>query len=170
MKFIFCLVFVFSAFISQAQVPHVDKVSGFSVYMPESWEGRKPKKGEFVFHSNNLEQTATYDVQVKTLKAGTSAEDCMAKIESELINEGWSDNYMQESKKSISGAVAVLYNADEVYGGTFSRTIRGVETVKVIFVYRKVQKAFITIQTCKKEEQGDLVPVYDIFYSTFRLL
>lgn len=171
MKNLICFgVFFLAAFAALAQIPYTDKAAGFAVYVPDSWEMVKPKKGEYVFHANNLEQTATYDVKIKTLKPGTTAEGCMAIIESDLINEGWSDNYMQESKKSIVGEIALLYNADEVYGGTFSRIKKDVETVKVIFVYRKGQKAFITVQTCKKEEQADLVPVYDVFYRSFRLL
>jgi len=41
---------------------------------------------------------------------------------------------------------------------------------QIVFVYKKGEYRYMTVQTCELEKMQELVPTYDVFYSSFKVI
>lgn len=162
----YTLVLAISAIAAGAQTVYSDEVAGFSVNIPDGWVHEKFEKGELALRCSGEEGTAFYDVNLKKLSEGQTAKQYMEYLESYMPDAGFSANFMPEENRQIDGSA---YGADEVYGGAYSKEKNGIQMGQIIFIYRKGAYAYMTIQTCELAKMQELVPVYDVFYGSFKL-
>jgi hypothetical protein len=145
-------------------------VIGYTLNIPDGWTSKAYEKGETVLECCDTSSGAYYNVAIKKLAEGVTAKDHLEYLESFMPASGYSENFMPEESRSVTGADAAAYNADDIYGGAYTKTKNGQEMVQMIFVYRKGQYAYLTIQTCHKDSLTQLQPTYGVFHNSFKLV
>jgi hypothetical protein len=158
------------AFNVQAQSVYTNETSGYSLMVPDSWMKEAHEKGELSFRAISENGTAYFDVNLKKLQDGITSRDHVTYLERFMEKVGYSKNFMPEESRSISGKDAKIYGADDIYAGAYTIEKDGTLMVQMVFVYRKGQYAYITVQTCPQSELEALQDQYNIFYKSFKLL
>ncbi|MBI3511695.1 MAG: hypothetical protein HY064_13620 [Bacteroidetes bacterium] len=149
---------------------YADSVAGFALNIPAGWDQQSFDKGETAFRSSNADGTGIFDVNLKKLDEGVTAKQHLEYLESFMPAAGFSKNFMSEESRSITGADAAAVGADDIYGGAYTIDKNGVTMVQMIFVYRKGRYAYITVQTCPKDQLKDLQPSFAVFYDSFHII
>jgi hypothetical protein len=169
-KLNFLLFFFLVVFFAQAQTPYTDSQSGFTLTVPEGWTYESFESGEMAFRAIDSTRTAYYDVNLKKLEAGVTAKAHMEYLESFMQKAGYSQNFLPEKDRDIRGNEAKAYNADDIYAGAYTIEKSGIVMVQVIFVYRKGNYAYVTVQTCPRDNISVLDPQYQVIYASFKLI
>ena len=161
--------FVCIIFSAAAQTNYSDKKAGFSVKIPDGWSKETFDTGELALRCSNPEGTAFYDVNLRKLDDSVSAKEYMEYLESFMPAAGFSENLMDPQKREFDGDAAAYYGADDIYCGTYTKEKNGVEMIQVIYIYRRGNTAYMTVQTSSKDVADELQTSYNVFYNSFKL-
>jgi len=162
--------FAFLQISAFAQSTYTDNTAGFSVIVPEGWSQQGFETGQTAFQSFSSDSLGIFSVGLHTMKDGQSTKDYLEWMESYMPDAGYSENFMPEESRSITGDAAAAYNADEIYGGAYKKTKNGVEMVQMIFILKSGKYGYSMIQTCPLENLTDLQPFFDVFLNSFKIL
>lgn len=150
-----------------AQKTYTDKTAGFSVSIPDDWTQEGFETGQTAFQSYSPDTTGIFSVGLHTFKEGQNSKAYLEWMESYMPEAGYSENFMPEESRSITGTGA---NADEIYCGAYKKTKNGVEMVQMIFILKSGKYGYSMIQTCPIENLTALQPFFDVFLNSFKIL
>lgn len=153
-----------------AQKTYTDKTAGFSVSVPNDWSQEGFETGQTAFQSFSPDTTGIFSVGLHTFKEGQSSKDYLIWMESYMPDAGYSENFMPEESRSITGTDAAFYNADEIYCGAYKKTKNGVEMVQMIFILKSGKYGYSMIETCPLENLTAMQPFFDVFLNSFKIL
>ena len=153
-----------------AQKTYTDKTAGFSVSVPDDWTQEGFETGQTAFQSYSPDTTGIFSVGLHTFKEGQNSKAYLEWMESYMPDAGYSENFMPEESRSITGTDAAAYNADEIYCGAYKKTKNGVEMVQMIFILKSGKYGYSLIQTCPLENLTALQPYFDVFLNSFKIL
>lgn len=168
---LFCLsVSIIGTTISNAQTTYTDTELGYTVDVPDGWTYETKETGELAFRASASEAVAFFDLNLKKLTEGQTSYDYLLYLESFMGDAGYSENFVEADKQSLTGDDAAFYNADDVALGVYTKEKDGVTMIQTVIIYREGIYAYLTIGTCTKDDSADLQPAYDIMNGSFKLL